>query len=332
MGTEMAFQHPWVLWLLLLLPPLGMYYWRHRHQMMPAVVLPTLEHLRGFHSMRGKLTDLLFALRLLTLALVVVALARPRHVHTTQRVEADAVDIVLALDVSVSMLSKDFDPDRLEVSKAMAIDFVKRRPYDRFGVVEFSGEALTLSPLTTDHDAVIERIASLTPGILQDGTAIGMGLATAVSRLKDSPAKSKVVILLSDGVNNTGYIDPMTAAAMARELGIKVYTIAVGTKGSTMTPVSRSSDGRYIFALAQVEVDDALLKAIAETTGGKFFQATNELALERVYDEIDRLEKTRVEVTRFKRYSEAFHPFVAAALLLLLLEILTRYLLLRPLP
>lgn len=332
MWSEYEFQYPWLLWLLAAVPLLGWYRWRRRHRMSAAMLLPTLGVLGEFRSLRGRLVDGLFLLRLLALACLVVALARPRHVQTVEKVDAEAVDIVLTLDLSVSMLSKDFDPDRLEVSKAMAIDFVKKRPYDRFALVEFSGEALTLSPLTTDHDAIIERIASLTPGILQDGTAIGMGLATAVNRIKDSPAKSKVIILLSDGVNNSGYIDPMTAAAMAKAFGIKVYTIAVGTSGQTLTPVSRSSDGKYLFGLAQVEVDEALLKAIAETTGGKFFRATNELALKRVYEEIDRLEKTRVEVTRFKRYSEAFHPFVAAALLLLVLEFIARHLLLRPLP
>jgi len=196
----------------------------------------------------------------------------------------------------------------------------------------FSGEAFTQCPLTTDHGVVKDFLSSLKCGMLQDGTAIGMGLATAVNRLKDSEVKSKVVILLTDGVNNTGYIKPMTAAEIAREYEVKVYTVGVGSTGDALTPISRRSNGQYIFGMSRVEIDEALLTEIAEMTGGKYFRATSAQSLVRIYDEIDRLEKTEIDVTSIKRYSEEFHWFAIAGLIFLFLEILLRYTLFKTIP
>lgn len=332
MPGNYSFQDPWMLLLLLPVLGLGWHLWRSRKRYYPNVKLPTLHRIFGMKPGRCVLLEYLPALRLIALIALVIALARPQLSFTEEKVKADAVDIVLTMDLSVSMLSKDFQPDRLEVSKAVAVDFVKKRQYDRFGVVSFSGEAVTVNPLTTDHEVVMNNLAELRCGILENGTAIGMGLATAVNRLKDSKAKSKVIILLSDGVNNTGYINPMTAAEMASSLGIKVYTIAVGTEGEALTPIGQSSDGKIIFGLARVEMDESLLTSIAEHTGGKFYRATNELALQRVYDDIDKLEKTKIEVTRYTRYSDEFPIFVGIALLLLMLEALMRYLFLKAIP
>lgn len=332
MPGNYSFHDPWILLLLLPLFGLGWYLWRQRSNRYPRVKLATLHRLYGLRAQRGALLEFLPALRLMALTALTIALARPQLSHKEEKVEAEAVDIVLTMDLSVSMLSKDFQPDRLEASKAVAIDFVEKRPYDRFGVVGFSGEAVTMTPLTADHEVVVKKLEGLRSGILEPGTAIGMGLATAVNRIKDSQAKSKVIILLSDGVNNSGYINPMTAAEMARTLGIKVYTIAVGTEGEALTPISQTSDGRFIYGLARVEIDEALLQSIAQNTGGKFYRATNELALQRVYEDIDKLEKTKIEVTSYTRYSDEYPLFVGIGLLLLLLEALLAYLFLRAVP
>ena len=332
MPVNYSFHDPWILLLLVPLLGLGWHLWRSRDTWHPRVKLPALHRIYGFRAGRGALLTFLPLLRVMALTALIIALARPQLSHKEEKVEAEAVDIILTMDLSVSMLSKDFQPDRLEVSKAVAIDFVKKRPYDRFGVVGFSGEAMTVNPLTSDHEVVVKNLAGLRCGILEHGTAIGMGLATAVNRIKDSKAKSKVIILLSDGVNNSGYINPMTAAEMARSLGIKVYTIAVGTEGEALTPISQTSDGRFMFGLARVEIDEALLKSIAENTGGRFYRATNELALQRVYEDIDKLEKTKIEVTSYTRYSDEYPIFVGTGLLLLLLEALLAFLFLRAVP
>jgi Ca-activated chloride channel family protein len=229
-------------------------------------------------------------------------------------------------------LAQDFKPDRLEASKNVAIEFIGKRQYDRIGLAVFAGEAFTQCPLTTDHRVLIDFVEGLRCGILEDGTAIGMGLATAVNRIKDSQAKSKVIILLTDGVNNSGYVKPLTAAEIAKEFGVKVYTIGVGQEGEALTPISRRSDGRYVFGLARVEIDEELLRQIASLTGGKYFRATTARSLEAIYDEIDRLEKTEIEVTSVKRYSEEFYRFVWLAIFLLGLELLLRYAVLRTIP
>jgi len=230
------------------------------------------------------------------------------------------------------MLAQDFKPDRLEVSKRVASEFVDKRQYDRVGLVVFAGESFTQCPITTDHRVVKDFMSNLSCGLLEDGTAIGMGLASAVNRLKTSEAKSKVVILLTDGVNNAGYIKPNTAADIAKEFDVKVYTIGVGSMGQALSPVSRRSDGRYIFGMARVEIDETLLREIAQMTGGRYYRATTEQSLEAIYAEIDQLEKTEIDVTVFKRYSEEFGRFMIWGMGFLLLELVLRFTVLKTLP
>lgn len=264
-------------------------------------------------------------LRWAALILLAIAMARPQRRWQEEKVKADAVDIMLAIDISPSMLSRDFDPDRLAVAERVAISFVDKRPYDRLGLTAFSAEAFTQCPLTTDRRVVQEFIKTLEVGRLEDGTAIGMGLATAVNRLKDSPSKSKLVILLTDGENNAGYIDPMQAAEIAKSLNIKVYTVGIGTEGIVMSPAQRNPDGSYIYAPRQMTFDTDLLQQMAATTGGKFYRAYSEDDLEGIYAEIDKLEKTRIEVTTIQHTKDFFHWLVAVAVVLLLLETLGRW-------
>ncbi len=247
-------------------------------------------------------------------------MARPQLALKEEIVRADGIDIFLVMDLSSSMLARDFDPDRLEVSKRVATRFIDKRTYDRIGLAVFSGESFTQSPLTTDHAVVKQLLAGLQCGLLKDGTAIGMGLAAGVNRLKDSEAKSKVVILLTDGVNNSGYIKPLTAAEIAVEFGVKVYTIGVGSTGEALAPVSVRDDGRYLFGMTRVEIDEGLLREIAEMTGGRYFRATSAKDLEEIYDVIDTLEKTEMEITTFKRYSEEYYRFLLGGLLLIFIE------------
>ncbi|TAK35563.1 MAG: VWA domain-containing protein [Saprospiraceae bacterium] len=332
MWHNLTFATPWAFLLLLLIPAVAYFRYRRRRRFFAALTMPTLEATKGMRPWRGELQNLLPLLRIGAFLTFVVALARPQLTLKEEVVNAEGIDIFLVLDLSSSMLAQDFKPDRLEVSKRVAAEFVDKRPYDRIGLAVFSGEAFTQCPLTTDHRVVKEFLDGLSCGILEDGTAIGMGLATAINRIKDSDAKSKVVILLTDGVNNAGYVKPLTAAGIAKEFEVKVYTIGVGTEGEALTPISRSSDGRYVYGLARVEIDEDLLTQIANLTGGKYFRATNENSLKSIYGEIDRLEKTKIEVTVLKRYSEEYYRFVWFGLALLLLEILLRYTVLRSIP
>ncbi len=331
-SENIQFVNPELLLLLLLLPVLGLwYYYRHRDRY-ATLRMPSLEGLGEGRSLRGRLRGVLPLLRALAFTGLVIALARPQEVMQEEEVKAEGIDIFLAMDLSSSMLAQDFTPDRLEVSKRVAAQFVDKRAYDRIGLAVFAGEAFTQCPLTTDHRIVKEFLSNLECGILEDGTAIGMGLATAVNRLKDSDSRSKVVILLTDGVNNAGYVKPLTAAEIAKEFGIRVYTIGVGSTGDALTPVSRRSDGRYIFGLARVEIDEDLLRQIAEMTRGTYFRATSAESLEQIYDEIDQLEKTEIDVTVIKRYGEEFHRFALLALILVVLELLLRYTVFRTIP
>lgn len=324
--------HPFFLLLLLLLP-LG-WWWigRQGKRRFVEFRLPSLASVSGVYSWRSRLRPYLMVLRALAVIFLIIALARPQRNLTEQSITAEGVDIVLSIDLSSSMLAQDFRPNRLEVSKRVARDFVENRPYDRLGLVVFAGEAFTQTPLTTDRRIVDNYLAGLQAGALDDGTAIGMGLATAVNRLKDSEANSKVIILLTDGVNNTGYQSPELAAQLAAEYDIRVYTIGIGTTGETLTPVSRRSDGEYIFGIARVEIDEALLQRIAEQTDGRYFRATSAEALEQIYEYIDELEKTEIETTVIKRYSEEFGGWLQLALILLILELLLRYTVLRTIP
>ena len=269
----------------------------------------------------------LFALRWLAISLLIVSLARPQTSSSKQNMTIEGIDIVLSLDVSGSMLARDLKPDRLEASKEVAAEFIQNRPNDRIGLVIFSGETFTQVPLTTDHSVLRNMFKDIKSGMIEDGTAIGDGLATAVSRLRDSKAISKVVILLTDGVNNAGSVDPMTAAEIAKVFGIRVYTIGVGSYGTAPYPV-QTPFGIQLRDM-KVEIDEALLQNIAKQTDGRYFRATSNQKLEDVYKEIDQLERSKIDVTEFKRKHEEFFPLAILALTLLLLEFLLRQTLLR---
>ncbi len=294
--------------------------------------MPGLDTFEGTVSWRSRLRLLLPLFRFLALGALIIALARPQKTLKDENIKAEGLDIFLVMDLSSSMLSRDFDPDRLEASKRVAAEFVDKRPHDRIGLAVFSGESFTQCPLTTDHRIVKEFLAGLQCGFLADGTAIGMGLSSAINRIKDTPSESKVVILLTDGVNNSGYIQPLTAAEIAKEFDVKVYTIGVGSTGMARTPVRKRRDGSFDFDFTKVEIDEQLLTEIAKLTGGNYFRATSEEALSQIYARIDQMEKTKIDVTVIKRNSEEFHPFAFAGLLFILLEILLGQTVLRSLP
>lgn len=329
--ANITFGQPYFLWLLLLLPFLWFYWFGRRRERFAWIRVPFIPKDRLPVSLRTRLYSLIYVLRTLVAVLLILALARPQTILKEEEVKAEGIDIVLVMDLSSSMLSKDFDPNRLEVSKSVAQEFVSKRPYDRLGLVVFAGEAFTQCPLTSDHRILQNLLAQLECGLLKDATAIGMGLATAVNRLKDSPSDSKVVVLLTDGVNNAGYIQPQTAAEIAREFGIKVYTIGIGSMGRAASPVSRIND-EYIFDLIPVRIDTELLKEIARLTGGKYYRSINSESLMQIYEEIDALEKTEVEVTTIERYSEEFHALALWAIVLLMLEALLRFTIFRAIP
>ncbi len=323
MFENIEFANPKLLWLLLLVPLLVLWYIL-RHKKQEAAV--SFSDLKGMAKLpktwKAYLRHLLFALKMAALALLIVALARPQSSSTNSTSNIEGIDIVMAMDVSGSMLARDLKPDRLTAAKNVASDFVKGRPGDRMGLVIFSGESFTQVPLTTDHGVMLNMLGEMKNGLIDDGTAIGDGLATAVSRLKDSEAISKVVILLTDGLNNAGSVDPYTAAEMAKIFGVRVYTIGVGTYGTAPYPV-QTPFGTQIQQV-KVEIDEKLLTQMANMTGGKYFRANNNKKLDEVYQEIDKLERSKIEVTEFRRLHEEFYPLVAWALALLLLEFLLR--------
>ncbi len=318
----------WLL-LLLLLPLLAWRRHRAGRQDLLVLLMPDREALKGGITWRVWARRWLPGMRWSALALLALAMARPQELWEEQKIKADAVDIMLALDISPSMLSRDFEPDRLTVAKQVAANFVENRPYDRLGLVAFSAEAFTQCPLTTDRRVVQQFLRDLQVGRLEDGTAVGMGLATAVNRLKDSPSKSKVVILLTDGESNAGYISPLKAAEIAQKLSIRVYTVGIGTNGIVMSPARRNPDGSYDYAPRQMEFNTELLGEMASMTGGKFYRAWSEEELQGIYSEIDQLEKTKIEVTVIRHQTDFFYWFVGVAVVLLLLESLLRWTLLR---
>lgn len=326
------FVDPYYLLALLLLPPLVWWYATRGERVLGAVRYSAVDRLlRADRRRTGRWRHLPFGLRLLALALLLVAFARPQTGVTAENVATDGIDIVLVLDLSSSMLAEDLEPNRIGAARQVAADFVRGRLNDRIGLVVFAGEAFTQAPLTLDHRVVTTLIGELEVGIIEDGTAIGMGLATAVKRLSDSRAESKVIVLLTDGQNNRGSIDPATAAQMARALDVRIYAVGAGTRGAAPVPVDDPLFGRRTVSM-QVDIDDEALEEIASLTGGRYFRATDRESLERVYEEIDALETTEVEMTSFTRYGELFHLPLGAGLGLLLLELALGRTVLRRLP
>jgi len=324
--SNVEYQNPEFFWLLIVIPLLAIWYFFQRKKDAALLRVPNTKGFYVKSSFVAKLKPLLYVLRLLAIAAVIVALARPRNVSVSKRTKTNrGIDIVMAIDVSASMLARDLRPNRLEALKKVAINFVNRRPNDRIGIVVYAGESFTKTPITSDKSIIKRSISELQWGQLEGGTAIGMGLGSGVNRLKESEAKSKVIILLTDGVNNSGNIDPRTATELAKELQIKVYTIGIGTNGMADFPWSKDPrTGQLNFRKQQVEIDESLLKDIAEQTNGKYFRATDNESLQEIYDEIDKLEKTKIEEFKYYNYKELFRPLVFLALGLLILEFLLR--------
>lgn len=328
----MHFASPYYLWLLtLLVPMIGYYVWRALQGGASIQISSIAGVVRAPRTVRYYLRHLPFVLRAAAFALLVVALARPQDIEQNVRSNTEGIDIMLAIDVSGSMLARDFKPDRITAAKEVAGSFIADRYGDRIGLVAFAGEAFTQSPLTTDQSTLQTLLARIRSGLIEDGTAIGNGLATAINRLRESDAKSKVIILLTDGVNNRGEIAPMTAAEIAKAQGIRVYTIGVGTEGMAPYPAI-DMGGNLIFVNQKVEIDEKVLKAISDMTGGRYFRATDKDKLKAVYDEINQLEKSKVEVTEHISYHELFLVWALAALGLLLTEFLLSNLVLKRIP
>lgn len=318
------------LWfLLVLLWPVGYYLSRRGKSGSTVLSLPTASALTGSGSWRMEARKRLSWLRHAALLLLIIAMARPQMMWEEARVDADGIDIMLALDISPSMLSRDFVPDRLSVAKKVAVDFVKKRPNDRIGLVVFSAEAFTHCPLTPDKKVVEQFINEVEVGVLPDGTAIGTGLATALNRLKNSPGKSKIVVLLTDGENNAGSVSPEDAARIATEMGVKVYTVGMGKEGWVESPVSRFPDGSYAFDMRMSVINTDLLEEIARETKGRFFRAYTPDDLSEIYGEIDRLEKTKTEVTTIRHTTDYFFSLLLAAFIIVLLEMSLRWGILR---
>ena len=320
MFENIEFANPEFFWLLLLLPLALLWYFFKRKNEMASLRISSI---KGFtvKSWASKLKPVLFALRLLALAAIITALARPQTEDISTRTKTTkGIDIVMSIDVSSSRLARDLKPNRLSALKEVAAKFIEGRPNDRIGLVAYAAESYTKTPITSDKAIVLNALNEITYGVLEDGTAIGMGLATSVNRLKESKAISKVIILLTDGVNNSGFIEPRTAADLAVGFGIKTYTIGLGTNGNALSPIAYNPDGSYRYGMRQVEIDEELLKEIAEVTGGKYFRATDNESLEEIYDEINKLEKTEIEEFKYYKYEEKFRPLIFLAGILLLLE------------
>ena len=329
----MEFASPKILWFLLLLVPLVAYYIYRTRQGGAAVTVSTTSSVkRAPKSWRYYLRHIPFILRCIALTLIVIAMARPQTAEHNSKTNSEGIDIVLAVDSSTSMLAKDFEPDRLSVAKEVGAEFIADRTGDRIGIVVFAGESFTQSPLTTDQSSLQTMIGRIRSGIIEDGTAIGNGLATSINRLRESDAKSKVIILLTDGVNNRGEISPLTAAQIAKEMGIKVYTIGVGKQGTAPYPVFDERGREVDVVNMKVEIDEKTLKQIAELTGGEYFRATNKQTLEAIYDNINTLEKSQVEIENYTIHHEEYLIFVLWALTALFLEFIIDRIVLKRIP
>jgi Ca-activated chloride channel family protein len=321
--SKITFLNPEFFWLFLLIPIAVLWLVLKRNNQAVTLKISSIQGFKGSTSVLARLKPFLSVFRLLALSSLIIAMARPRTVDISNQTKTTkGIDIVMAVDVSGSMLAKDLKPNRMEALKRVAADFADERPNDRIGLVVYASEAYTKTPVTSDKAVVLEAIKGIKyDNVLQDGTGIGMGLATAVNRLKDSKAKSKVIILLTDGVNNAGFIEPETAADIAKQYGIKVYTIGIGTNGMAESPYAVASNGQFLFQMMKVEIDERLMKSIAKKTDGRYFRATSNSKLAEIYGEINKLETTEIEELKFYDYDEKYRPFVWLAGFLLLAEI-----------
>ena len=323
--NNFEFNNPEFLWLLTLIPFIATWFFLVRNKETATLTVSSLKGFNTTSSFLPKLKPLLPIIRLIAITLLIIALARPRNVAVSTKVKANrGIDIVMAIDVSASMLARDLKPNRLEALKVVATNFVNRRPNDRIGIVVYAGESFTQTPITSDKSITRRTISEIKWGQLEGGTAIGMGLGSAVNRLKESEAKSKVIILLTDGVNNSGFVDPKTATELAKELNIKVYTVGIGTNGMADFPFSKDARGRLQFRKQQVEIDEELLQFIASETQGQYFRATDNSELQEIYDEIDTLEKTKIEEFKYYNYQEKYRYLLFFAGGLLLLEFILK--------
>ena len=323
--NNFEFNNPEFLWLLALIPFIATWFFLVRKKETATLTVSSLKGFNTTSSFLPKLKPLLPIIRLISITFLIVALARPRNVAVSTKVKANrGIDIVMAIDVSASMLARDLKPNRLEALKVVATNFVNRRPNDRIGIVVYAGESFTQTPITSDKSITRRTISEIKWGQLEGGTAIGMGLGSAVNRLKESEAKSKVIILLTDGVNNSGFVDPKTATELAKELNIKVYTVGIGTNGMADFPFSKDARGRLQFRKQQVEIDEELLQFIASETQGQYFRATDNFELQEIYDEIDTLEKTKIEEFKYYNYQEKYRYLLFFAGGLLLLEFILK--------
>ena len=321
--NKVTFLNPEFFWLFLLIPiVIGWQIWK-RNEQTATLKISSLKGFKTSKSFLAKLKPMLFVFRLLALSSLIIAMARPRTVDVSSKTKTTkGIDIVMSVDVSGSMLAKDLKPNRMEALKDVAENFVKARPNDRIGLVVYASEAYTKSPVTSDKAVVLDAIRSIKyDNVLQDGTGIGMGLTTAINRLKDSKAKSKIVILMTDGVNNAGFIEPQTASDIAQQYGIKVYTIGIGSNGMADFPYAIAPNGQFLFRMMKVEIDESLLRSIAKNTGGKYFRANSNQKLESIYNEINKLETTEIQELKFYDYDEKFRTFALFAGLLLLIEL-----------
>lgn len=326
-----TYAYPIFFWLLVLVPLLVIFYFIFLNRKKPVVHYSSLGTFKEIKkTLRQRLLHMPMVLRLAALSVFIVAMARPQSTSKSQSINSEGIDIVICLDISGSMLAEDFKPNRIDASKKVALDFIEGRQNDRIGLVVFSGESFTQCPLTTDHSVLKNLFRDINSGMLVDGTAIGEGLATAVNRIKESKAKSKVVILLTDGVNNAGSVDPLTAGEIAKKFGVKVYTIGVGTNGYAPYPVKTPFGIQY--QNMEVQIDEDILRKIAKDTGGKYFRATDNTTLKNIYTEIDHMEKTIIEVTEFRKKGEEFLPLVLVGLFLLFVEAVSRYTFLKTIP
>lgn len=331
MLNNIEFANPEFLYLLITIPLMALWYWyKLKKNNADIQISNTSAFEKTPKSIKQYLIHILFVLRILAIALLIIVMARPQSSLSRKDVSIEGIDIVMALDVSSSMLAQDLKPDRLEAAKEVALDFIGGRPDDRVGLVIFSGETFTQSPLTTDHRIIKNLFKDIKSGMIEDGTAIGDGLATSINRLKESKAISKVIILITDGVNNQGSIDPLSAAEIAKIFGIRIYTIGVGSEGTAPYPVQTPYGIQY--QNMEVKIDEDLLQEVAEMTDGKYFRATSNRKLQQIYGEIDELEKSKIDVTEFKKKNEEFLPWALLALALIALELLLRFTVFRSVP